>query len=356
MKYILAIASLALAVAAPRLHAQDNSQDDPWNHFELPPDTSASLVQTTAQPDRSYPFRRSIMREDIDIRISKMRLANGKRVSLVFGAPKKAKSLPAVFIMDVETNALAYQFKTPMQGLSRQRRDEITQAGYLTRSPFGSNLLGNGFAIAYVVAEDLETLRGARTADWTKIFNRVRGMARVEDESFFLFATREYANSAFYLASHYDFNGFILEEPTYLLFSRNTFESVMQSSDSLSSDEIWRRTDPTKKNLYLSIFSKITSPIMLLRDRSSRAYDFNEKTLVPKLVEANAFVQSIVLDSPTRQIETFGKASGVMDVAPKIAYDPRNTSLWIGEMISYMNANSRAEAIALRDPAAQVAR
>lgn len=350
MKILAALATLAFS--APLLHAQTDEHEDPWNRYDLPAATADELAQRDAISDRQYPFQRSLMREDIDIRIKKIRLDNGKRVSLVYGAPKKVRSLPAVFIMDVETSALAYHSNFPMQGLTKQRREELSQAGYLTRSPFGSNLLGNGFAIAYVVAEDLETLRSVRTADWTKIFDRVRGLSEVEDDSFFLFSTREYANSALYLAANYAFNGFILEEPTYLLFSKKTFESVVHRSDTLSSEEIWRRTDPNKQAVYLSTFSKITAPILLVRDRSSTAFAFNDKTLVPKLLEANAFVESVVLDGPTRQLETFGKAGGVMDVAPNISYDPRQLSLWLGEMIGYMNSNSRAEAIALRDPAA----
>lgn len=290
------------------------------------------------------------MREDITIRIKTLRLDSGEKVRLVYGAPKKAQVCPTVFVLDVEANAIANRAGVGFPGMSKRARDELKQAGYLLKSPFGSNLLGNGFAVAYVVAEDLADIRSARTADWMGILDRVRNLKQVDPDSMFLLSTREYANLSTYLASKYAFSGFILEEPNYLLFSRQTYESVVERSDALTPEEIWARTDPSKANMYLQIFSQIHCPIMLIRNANSPAYAFNEKTLIPKLQEANAYVEQVKIPGPVRNLTTFGSSNGVLELPPEISYYVSNVSEWVGEMITYIRMNSSTEAVALRDP------
>ena len=297
-----------------------------------------------------HPFRRRIMREDITIRIKNLRLDSGEKIQLVYGAPKKAKLCPTVFVLDVESNSIANRSGIGFPGMSKRAKDELKRAGYLLKSPFGSNLLGNGFAVAYIVGDDLQSIRSARTNDWLGIFERVRGLKQVDPNSLFLLSTREYANLSVYLASKYTFSGFILEEPSYLLFSRQTYENVIERSDDLSPEEIWSRTDPSKARRYVEIFSQIHCPIMLIRNEQSDAYAFNDKTLIPKMYEANAYVEQVKIDGPVRNLTTFGSGNGVIDLTPEVSYYVPNVSLWVDEMITYIRMNSSTEAVALRDP------
>ncbi|MDQ8200330.1 hypothetical protein QEH56_19355 [Pelagicoccus enzymogenes] len=333
-------------------------QDEDWSEFETSVETIAQdeleeSNTTAAYPDEPPPFRRRIMREDITVRSKNLRLDSGKKIRLVYGTPKKAQNVPAVFVLDIETNILANA--PTFRGLNstkRQQRDFL-DASYLLRSPFGSNMLGNGFAVAYIVADDLETIRSARTPDWIGIFDRVRDLKPVDGNNVFLFSTREYANLSVYLTSRYNFSGFILEEPGYLLFSSKTHEDVIRKSDKLSSEEIWRRTDPTREFVYEKVFSRIRTPIMLIRNPDSAGYAFSEKTLISKLNQTRSYYETIEVRGMGRDLTVFGGStnSGVIDVSPKVSYYPPTVSKWVYEIISYMRINSSVDPVALRDPA-----
>ncbi|MBK1879102.1 hypothetical protein [Pelagicoccus mobilis] len=333
------------------------AQDEDWSEFETSVETTAASPEVdsttvTAKPEKASPFRRRIMREDVTIRTKPLRLDSGGKIRLVYGVPKKAKNVPAVFVLDVESNRMANNSNLRLAGFSKAKIKEFQQASYLLKSPFGSNMLGNGFAVAYIVAEDLETLRSARSADWIGIFNRVRDLKQVDPNNVFLFSTREYANLSVYLTSRYNFSGFILEEPSYLLFSSKTYQSVIDRSNSLSSEEIWSRTDPTREYMYEQVISRISTPIMLIRNPDSKAYALTEKTLIPKLEQANAYYETVEIKGPGRKMTVFGELgdSGVLSVSPEIGYYAPTVSKWVDEIIAYMRINSSVDPIALRDP------
>ncbi|MDQ8203752.1 hypothetical protein [Pelagicoccus sp. SDUM812003] len=334
-----------------------NAQEDAlWDQTSDQPSVSP-MPPAITQGAEAYqrdapPFRRRVMREDISVRFRSLRLDSGKRVTLVYGTPKNVKSCPAVFVLDAEANALANAQGIRIPGLSKRKFKEARQASYLLRSPFGSNMLGNGFGVAYVVADDLDALRSARTKDWIGIFDRVRDLRNVADNSVFLFSTREYANLSIYLTTKYNFSGFVLEEPTYMLFSRDTHEDVIRKADRLTPDEIWNRTDPTRAFRYRELFSQINTPILLIRNPESEAYAFNEKTLIPQMQLAGTYVEAIEIEGPARALTVFGGSpdTGVIQVNPEVAYHAPTISKWVDEMITYMKMNSNVEAVALRDP------
>lgn len=348
-----------LFAITPFFCALSFAQESPdWTEFEstierevdespsYEPGDVRSIAETRA------PFRRRIMREDITIRIKKLRLDSGEKISLVYGMPKKAKNVPAVFVLDVETNSMANSVGLFLPGQSRAKKKEMQQASYLLKSPFGSNMLGNGFAVAYIVADDLEAIRSARTNDWVGIFDRLRDLRQVDDSNVFLFSTREYANLSVFLTSKYRFSGFILEEPTYMLFTKRTFEDVIKKSDALTPEEIWSKTDPTREFRYEQVLSRVSSPMLLIRNPDSQAYAFNQKTLIPKLNQVNAMYETVEVRGPGRALTVFGGSarSGVIEVSPEVSYYAPTVSKWVDEMIMYMRINSSVDPIALRDP------
>ncbi len=295
-----------------------------------------------------YPFRRGIHKEDITIKSKQVRLGSGDRISLVWGSPKKAKLAPAIFVIDVESTALRNR---PTRGFfqrrANRRLEKEREASYLLSSPFGSNLLGHGFVVAYAVAKDLNTLRAARTDDWVDMFDQIRDLKIVDESSFFLMSTKEYANLSVYLASTYSFSGFILEEPHYMLFSRQTHHEVIQDSEYLTTDQIWRRTDPSRRELYHKIFSNIYSPIMIIRAEDSPAYEFNEKTLIDSLRASNTSFETITLARTPRNLEVLGQ-EGVLNIEPQVNYNPNSVSTWLEGMINYLKLNSDTMPIELQ--------
>ncbi len=352
-KHALLTLSISLAISSPALAQEDGD----WSEFEASLETEATTVEyknsgSATRPETKTPFRRRIMREDITIRSKTLRLDSGKKVRLVYGTPKKAKNVPAVFVMDVETNALTTSPTFRRIGTSKKQQQDFLDAAYLLRSPFGSNMLGNGFAVAYIVADDLDTIRSARTPDWIGIFDRVRDLKPVNGNNVFLFSTREYANLSVYLTSRYNFSGFILEDPGYLLFSNKTHESIIKQSTRLTPEEIWRRTDPTREFIYEKIFSRINTPIMLIRNPDSMGYAFSEKTLISKLNQTGSYYETIEVRGIGRSLTVFGgnSDSGVIDVSPKVSYYAPTISKWVSEIITYMRMNSSVDPIALRDP------
>lgn len=347
--------ALALSVFIVVEIAAQNEGD--WSEFEMPIGSDSKLesyeeTEASVTQQQLVPFRRRIMREDITVRIKTLRLDSGKRVRLVYGTPKQAKKVPAVFVMDVETNALATGSAFNLPRASKRQRQEFREASYLLTSPFGSNMLGSGFAVAYVVADDLETLRSARTPDWIGIFDRVRDLKSIDSNNVFLFSTREYANLSVFLTSKYNFSGLILEEPNYMLFSSKTHEEIIGKSRDLSADEIWQRTDPTREFVYETVLNRISTPIMLIRNPESSAYSFNQKTLIPKLDLSRAYYQTVEVSGKGRDLTVFGgdPDSGVIEVSPRISYDTTTVSKWVSEIITYMRMNSTVDPIALRDP------
>ncbi|MDQ8187929.1 hypothetical protein [Pelagicoccus sp. SDUM812002] len=347
--------SLVISLAASReIFAQEDGE---WSEYEAAVETEAARPQyqvgdVLTRSEKGAPFRRRIMREDVTIRSRSLQLDSGKKVRLVYGVPKKAKNVPAVFVLDVETNVLSNATALRSFGSTKKQQRDFMEASYLLRSPFGSNMLGNGFAVAYIVADDLDTLRSARTPDWIGIFDRVRDLKSVDGNNVFLFSTREYANLSVYLTSRYNFSGFILEEPGYLLFSDKTHENVIGRSEKLTSQEIWERTDPTREFVYETVFSRINTPIMLIRNPDSTGYTFSEKTLISKLNQTGSYYETIEVRGVGRDLTVFGggKDSGVIDVSPKVSYYVPTVSRWVSEIITYMRVNSSVDPVALRDP------
>lgn len=349
--------ALSTALVALLSFSLTANENEDWSEFDTSISTSPSTVEMqggtiTAKPGKASPFRRRIMREDVTIRTKPLRLDSGGKIRLVYGVPKRAKNVPAVFVLDVEANRMANNTSIRLAGYTKAKIREFQQASYLLKSPFGSNMLGNGFAVAYIVADDLETIRSARSPDWIGIFNRVRDLKQVDPNNVFLFSTREYANLSVYLTSRYNFSGFILEEPSYLLFTKKTHQKILEKSRSLTADEIWRRTDPTREFMYEQVLGRISTPIMLIRNPDSSAYDLTEKTLIPKLEQANAFFETVEIRGPGRNLTVFGEIgeSGVLDVTPEVGYYAPTVSKWVDEIIAYMRINSSVDPVALRDP------
>jgi hypothetical protein len=297
----------------------------------------ASLRQLTTG---DYPFQRGLFENDILVKSKSVRLESGKRVNLIWGRPKKAKLAPAVFVIDVESASLT---TAPLRGFfnrskRKERRERETR--YLVNSPFGSNLLGQGFIVAYAIGKDLETLRSARISDWVNMFDQIRDSKEVDENSFFLMSTKEYANLSTYLAGNYSFSGFILEEPHYMLFSRQTHKDIIAQSDELTTDEIWRRTDPSRRSMYQKVFSNIYSPIILIRAEDSPAFHFSEKTLIDTLRTSNTYFETITLERSARNLQSLNTFQGVMDIEPRVRYNAHSISTWLEGMINYLKTNS----------------
>ena len=287
-----------------------------------------------------YPFQRGLFENDILVKSKSVRLESGKRVNLIWGRPKKAKLAPAVFVIDVESASLT---TAPLRGFfnrskRKERRERETR--YLVNSPFGSNLLGQGFIVAYAIGKDLETLRSARISDWVNMFDQIRDSKEVDENSFFLMSTKEYANLSTYLAGNYSFSGFILEEPHYMLFSRQTHKDIIAQSDELTTDEIWRRTDPSRRSMYQKVFSNIYSPIILIRAEDSPAFHFSEKTLIDTLRTSNTYFETITLERSARNLQSLNTLQGVMDIEPRVRYNAHSISTWLEGMINYLKTNS----------------
>ncbi len=295
-----------------------------------------------------YPFRRGIFEDDIIVKSKSIRLQSGKRVNLIWGSPKKAKLAPAVFVIDVESASMMTAPTRSFFRRSKRKEQRDRETRYLVNSPFGSNLLGQGFVVAYAIGKDLETLRSARVSDWVNMFDQIRALKVVDENSYFLLSTKEYANLSTYLAGNYSFSGFILEEPCYMLFSRKTHSDIIEQSDRLTTEQIWNRTDPTRRAMYQKIFGNIYSPIMLIRAEDSPAYDFSEKTLIDTLKSSNTYFETITLKRSARNLRSLNTSQGVMDIEPRISYNPRSISIWLEGMITYLKMNSDTVPVELK--------
>lgn len=355
---IVRFAAIFLAVwsAAPLGKAQDDQAIAPDEGIEpsiLTPDMifarERAILRELTTGD--YPFRRGFFEDDIVVKGKSVRLQSGKRVNLIWGRPKKAKLAPAVFVIDVESASLTSAPARRFFNRSKRKEQRDRETRYLVSSPFGSNLLGQGFVVAYAVGKDLETLRSARASDWVAMFDHIRELKEVDENSYFLMSTKEYANLSTYLAGNYSFSGFILEEPHYMLFSRQTHQDIIKQSDRLTTEQIWNRTDPSRRNLYQTIFGNIYSPIMLIRAEDSPAFHFNEKTLIDTLRTSNTYFETITLQHSARNLKSLHTPEGVMDIEPRVSYDSRAISTWLEGMITYLKMNSDTMPIELQQRA-----
>lgn len=352
---ILRLAALYIATwsAAQFACAQNQDSMPPFEDLEpsiLTPDMiyAKERAMLRALTSGEYPFRRGIFEDDIVVKSKSIRLESGKRVNLIWGRPKKAKLAPAVFVIDVES---ASMMTAPTRGFfkrSKRKDRQDRETRYLVNSPFGSNLLGQGFVVAYAIGKDLETLRSASVSDWVNMFDQIRELKVVDENSYFLLSTKEYANLSTYLAGNYSFSAFILEEPHYMLFSRKTHNDIIEQSDRLTTEQIWNRTDPSRRAMYQKIFGNIYSPIMLIRAEDSPAYDFSEKTLIDTLRTSNTYFETITLKRSARNLRSFNASQGVMDIEPRVSYNPRSISIWLEGMINYLKMNSDTVPVELK--------
>lgn len=344
---------LALTVG---LLAQED--DEPWmgtigEEETVEPDQGDSIIEATTQQEKlldhmlkhPYPIRRLFSYSDIRIKKKRVRFESGNEGTLVIGWPRGARKSPTVFVFDVDSMSLSDPVLVgPLASRNRvghYSESDSLKLNYLLTSPFGSNLLGNGFAVAYLIADDLNSLRSVKLLDWLEVFEHVRKHPKVDGDSFFLLSTREYANLSMSIAANYTFSAVVLEEPHYMLFSRNHYSNVVNRGKYMTAEQIWEKTKPEIEYRYEDFFSRIRSPMLLMRNANSSAYDFNEKTLLAKLDEANVFVEEIFLEGQARRLGILGR-EGVLDESPNVHYRHEYLAPWLESMVSYFRMNSTA--------------
>ena len=336
----IAIASCAQAsFAQTALEDLSPFQIEEGIRYETP-DRDLISPEEQARLNATYPLKKRLRDSDVVIKTRPHRIASGHDVTLVYSHPSGGKASPAVFILDVETAALSEQPVNSYYKLTRRETRRQAHSRYALGSPIGSNLLASGIATAYVTADNLESVRAMRTPDWLSLFEKVRALRAVQDDSFFLFSTSEYANTALYLAGKYSFSGLILEEPEYMLFTPRSYEAIVKNAPRLSSYEIWERANPQLETTYLEYLSRIASPVLLLRNAKSHANAFSEKTLLDSLRHVQTNFEVVKLPSRARYLKHYRQTQGVVDEPPEVLYSRDNLAFCLDQIVGYVQRNS----------------
>lgn len=255
----------------------------------------------------------------------------------------------------VEASAEANQESIrQVERIAEQRpQKKVYQAYYSWKSPLGSQLLKRGYQVVFPHPRSLAKLRGLTFEDWVYLFNELGENNSIDKESLFLMATREYADIASKIAMSTKLNAIVLEEPE-LPINGSKIYSVWTTSNGKSP---WDVLHENSKFEYLQITSLIEEKLMIVREKDSSFFEFNNETLISSLLASRKhFVVALLEKNPRKekrvlQLERIRPPLTSKEIKSfQYEYDPVSMHKWINRALAFLYENAETKPLMLKTP------
>ena len=223
-------------------------------------------------------------------------------------SPEEAKVSPAVVLLDGEF---------PFVRIPPNRPDELDltewEGRYLMRTPLAGYLLGAGYSVIIPEEKTLRRYRRIPSRDWANLLGKFKKLKWIDENSFFMVSTREFAELAFKLAGETEFTGVVVEEPSHMIFGNVEEQSQPVSTGRRAPAPLLIAQAPPEgtppqlegftpeiARRYVGYLDRIQSPILMIMAKNSIYADFNSQTLLRVLSAVESDFRVIMLDEPAR--------------------------------------------------------
>jgi hypothetical protein len=295
-------------------------------------------------------------------------------ISAICMSPWDVEKSPAILLFDEEVRYVQVPYDQP-DDLSWDEWD----GRYFMRTPLAGHLLGAGYSVIIPVQKTHQLYRKIPPKDWVNLIDKFKKQKSIDENSFFLVATSEFAELAFKLAGLTDFAGVAIEEPSHLIFGnmRNTSQKPPEKRAQSQPEYITppppkdtapqlRQFTPAVAQRYLGYFNRIKSPTLMIMAKDSAYAEFSSKTLLPALSKAGTDFRVIMLKEPARtlrsesdqkstssqirwleesQFEESGQTVG-------FTYDMEGMETWLARMLYFLGerTHTKPEPLPIPDP------
>ena len=245
------------------------------------------------------PLIRAIAPEVLTWVEQSIKTPSGARLPFIYCFPRAAGPFPVALVLDSE---IGPQMEVGEEEYTQIERlipaegelpfDESFRGRYITHNPIGNQLISSGVVVVIPVLKNLEHLNGLPMRDWQAIMKFIQSIRVVDDESVFLVSTKEFAGTAFQLASHYEWAGLLVEEPESGIFGASLPASTQ---DAVAMTELRKK--------YQAVTAAIECPVLIMRNKLNPIHRINDFILIQSFLDEGRKLYLSITDRPLRTLE-----------------------------------------------------
>lgn len=271
------------------------------------------------------PLIRAIAPEVLTWVEQSVKTPSGARLPFIYCTPHAAGPFPVALVLDPEIGPQMEvgeeEYAQIIRLIPAERElpfDESFRGRYITHNPIGNQLISSGVVVVIPVLNTLEHLNGLSLRDWQAVMDFIQSIRVVDAESVFLVSTKEFAGTAFRLASYYEWAGLLVEEPESGIFGASLPASTQ---DAVAMTELRKK--------YQAVTGAIDCPVLIMRSKRNPIHRINDFILIHSFVNDGRKLYLSITDRPLRTLEPVaageaGERPGL--TAPhKYAYDVEAT-------------------------------
>ncbi len=285
------------------------------------------------------PLIRSIAPEVLTWVERSVKTPSGARLPFIYCFPRAAGPFPVALVLDPEIGPQMEvgeeEYSQIIRLIPAERElpfDESFRGRYITHNPIGNQLMSSGVVVVIPILKTLENLNSIPLQDWQAVMEFIRSVRFVDAESVFLVSTKEYAGTAFGLASHYEWGGLLVEEPQSGIFGASL---PATTQDAVAMTELRKK--------YQAVTGAIECPILIMRNKQNPIHRINDFALINPLFNDGKKLYLSITDRPLRTLEpiTTGEAREKPDItAPQeYAYDVEATQKLGNRILHFIQHN-----------------
>ena len=245
------------------------------------------------------PLIRAIAPEVLTWVEQSIKTPSGARLPFIYCFPRAAGPFPVALVLDPE---IGPQMEVGEEEYTQIERlipaegelpfDESFRGRYITHNPIGNQLISSGVVVVIPVLKNLEHLNGLPMRDWQAVMKFIQSIRVVDDESVFLVSTKEFAGTAFQLASHYEWAGLLVEEPESGIFGASLPASTQ---DAVAMTELRKK--------YQAVTAAIECPVLIMRNKLNPIHRINDFILIQSFLDEGRKLYLSITDRPLRTLE-----------------------------------------------------
>ena len=245
------------------------------------------------------PLIRAIAPEVLTWVEQRVKTPSGARLPFIYCFPRAAGPFPVALVLDPEIGPQMEvgeeEYAQILRLIPAERElpfDESYRGRYITHNPIGNQLISSGVGVVIPVLNTLEHLNGLPLRDWQAVIEFIQSIRVVDAESVFLISTKEFAGTAFRLASHYEWTGLLVEEPESGIFGASLPASTQ---DAVAMTELRKK--------YHAVTGAIECPVLIMRNKRNPIHRINDFVLIQSFVNDGRKLYLSITDRPLRTLE-----------------------------------------------------
>ncbi|MCB1121318.1 MAG: hypothetical protein KJT03_07200 [Verrucomicrobiae bacterium] len=269
---------------------------------------------------------------------SSLRLSSGKRYPFIICVPNANDLFPVALVLDPEIEdqleAGNEEFSQVVRRMNIEAElpyDEAFRGRYITNSFLGNQLISHAVSVIIPIRDTLTDANTLTAEDWKTVLDYFLKRSNLDRESLFVLTTKEYADAAIRIGTHYPLSGLMMEEPETGLFGTvlptNTEDSMRMAS----------LLETYKQNL-----DHLTAPLLVLRNKTNTLLDVSDMLFLQPLVDWGRPLYLSMTDLPLRKLEEPDASDPENKITTRrFAYDFRTAEKVSNRILHFIQSNGK---------------